>query len=191
MDVSSKFQAMLFYALPRIVRKLDSSLRADQVEELASRIMHKLLTGKQLRQYRGGGRFLGWLGRVAFNARADYFREQLRNSGQKLDEEQADEVEPVERNTPRHDLLRAELLGSIQACFRQLSAKDQDLLRRRLVEGDEYVDIAAALKITASQAHTNFCRARRKLVELLAKAGVRPDNRKKGTQDSGDKDVSS
>jgi DNA-directed RNA polymerase specialized sigma24 family protein len=91
---------------------------------------------------------------------------------------------------PRITAENRELLAQIHSCLAKLSKADCDLLTRRILNQEEYVDIAAVLKITENQAYVNVCRARRRLVECLARDGIKPSRKKNKPQDSAEKGVS-
>ncbi len=98
---------------------------------------------------------------------------------------------PSAVSNPRTAAMRAEVLAQFHACLAKMRAKDHDLLKQRFLDGIAYPDLAAALKLSEDQVYVNVSRARRLLMECLAKLGIKPAGRKKRAQDSGGKDVSS
>ncbi|MCB1070046.1 MAG: sigma-70 family RNA polymerase sigma factor [Kiritimatiellae bacterium] len=189
--------AMLHVIVPKILRKADKGLTDDEVEELSSRTMDRLHGQGKLKLYRGPGKFLGWVRTVVFNVRRDYLRgvrhERDNIAGPLIDGETGRErpVDPAGRSPSGHpDPVRAvlcrEIMDSFLNCLGRQSDHDRELLRRRLVDHQEYGQIAAATGISEAQAHLRFFRARKKMAECLSAFGYGPDEMFSGSRkDSG------
>jgi RNA polymerase sigma-70 factor (ECF subfamily) len=155
---------------PRILRWC-RRLQADDAEEIASRVLHKLVVGlaRGVYRQRDPGTFRGWLRRVVGNEVVDFARRQ--RPGQPGDDmlqcwpdpDSLDELAGELDEQFRADCERAE-----QICARVRSrvlAHSWDAFARTYLQGQEVRDVASDLGLTLSAVYKARDRVRRLLEE--------------------------
>ncbi len=155
---------------PRILRWC-SRLQADDAEEIASRVLHKLVVGLARGVYRrhDAGTFRGWLRRVVNNEVVDFARRQ--RSGQtggdglqcRPDPAGIDELAGELDEEFRADCERAE-----QICVRvraRVQPHTWEAFARTYLEGREVREVARELGLTLSGVYKARDRVRRLLEE--------------------------
>jgi RNA polymerase sigma-70 factor (ECF subfamily) len=175
------WRAFVLRYRPRILRWC-RSLQADDAEEIASRVLHKLVVGLARGVYRrhGPGTFRGWLRRVVGNEVVDFARQQ--RAGQPAshvlqswpDPASVDELAGELDQEFRADCERAELI-----CARvrgRVQPHTWEAFARTYLQGEEIRDVARDLGLTLSGVYKARDRVRRLLevegqVESVPSAG--------------------
>jgi RNA polymerase sigma factor (sigma-70 family) len=163
---------------PRILRWC-RRLQADDAEEVASRVLHKLVVGLARGVYRRRepGSFRGWLRRVVGNEIVDFARQQrpARPAGDVLqwwpDPASLDELAGDIDEEFRADCERAE-----QICARvrsRVQAQSWEAFARTYLHGQEVREVARDLGLTLSGVYKARDRVRR-LLEEEGQAGFVP-----------------
>jgi RNA polymerase sigma factor (sigma-70 family) len=155
---------------PRILRWC-RTLQADDAEEIASRVLHKLVVGLARGVYRrrGPGTFRGWLRRVVGNEVVDFARQ--RRSSQMAGDVLQRWPDPAtidELAGELDDEFRADCERAEQICARvrsRLQSQTWEAFARTYLQGQEVRDVARDLGLTLSGVYKARDRVRRLLEE--------------------------
>jgi RNA polymerase sigma-70 factor (ECF subfamily) len=146
-------------------------LQADDAEEIASRVLHKLVVGLARGVYRrhNPGTFRGWLRRVVGNEVVDLARRQ--GAGQSSGDVLYSWPDPVSIDELAGELdeeFRADCERAEQVCVRvrgRVQPQSWEVFTRTYLEGQEVREVARELGLTLSGVYKARDRVRRLLEE--------------------------
>lgn len=137
-------------------------------EDITSEVFERALT--RLHTYRADrGAFSTWLFRIAHNLVANHLRDKSRRP-----ETRSLETLPtlaLSNPSPEEMVIKAEQLRQVQACMRELSEQQQEVLALKFGAGLSYKEIGKAMKITPTYVGVLLHRAVRDLREALEEKG--------------------
>jgi RNA polymerase sigma factor (sigma-70 family) len=153
---------------PRILRWCRRQ-QADDAEEIASRVLHKLVVGlaRGVNRRHGPGTFRGWLRRVVGNEVVDFARQQ--RSGQSAGDVLRNWPDPASVDELAGELdeeFRADCERAEQICARvrgRVQPQTWDAFARTYLQGQEIREVARDLGLTLSGVYKARDRVRRLL----------------------------
>jgi RNA polymerase sigma-70 factor, ECF subfamily len=163
---------------PRILRWC-RRLQADDAEEVASRVLHKLVVGLARGMYRrhDSGTFRGWLRRVVGNEIIDFVRQH--RSSQPADDILQSWPDPASIDELAGELdeqFQADCERAEQVCVRvrgRVQPQTWEVFARTYLQGQEVCDVARELGLTLSGVYKARDRVRR-LLEAEGQAESAP-----------------
>lgn len=137
-------------------------------EDITSEVFERALT--RLHTYRADrGAFSTWLFRIAHNMVANHLRDKSRRP-----ETRSLESLPtlaLSNPSPEEMIIKAEQLRQVQACMRELSEQQQEVLSLKFGAGLSYKEMGKAMNITPTYVGVLLHRAVHDLREALEKKG--------------------
>ena len=149
-----QFAQRLYVACLRIVGNVPEAEEAMQDSFL------KIFT--RLDQYRDGQCFEAWMHRIAVHTAIDYVRRQTPDW-----EELSDNYTEPDDDGPDEEEIRYSVAQVKEAC-KKLPAGYRVILSLYLFEGYDMEEIASILKIQPSSVRSQYLRAKRKLLDIIA-----------------------
>ncbi|MDR1938028.1 MAG: sigma-70 family RNA polymerase sigma factor [Tannerellaceae bacterium] len=116
-----------------------------------------------LEQFRDGQNFEAWIHRIAVHTAIDY----VRRHTPVYEELSAAYAEPDDEGEPQEEALRY-AVEQIKEATQKLPAGYRIVLSLYLFEGYDMEEIASILKIKPSSVRTQYLRAKRKLLDIIA-----------------------
>lgn len=168
----------LFVVTPKLLFSIDSSLSPEDMEEICSRVLEKLVKTR-LRSYKGDAKLTTWLRSIICNERCDYFR-QLKRYRDVVDRSldapvgtDGSDTESFYNRIPGKELPASDVLSyrltikDVQELIADMNDIDQAVLAERILYGEKSPQIAEKLGLNVSLVHLRFHRARRGLAEAM------------------------
>lgn len=149
-----QFAQQLYVACLRIVGD------ASEAEEAMQDSFLKIFT--RLDQYQDGQYFEAWIHRIAVHTAIDYMRRQLPGR-----EELTDNYTEPDDDGPDEEEIRYSVAQVKEAC-KKLPAGYRVILSLYLFEGYDMEEIASILKIRPPSVRSQYLRAKRKLLNIIA-----------------------
>lgn len=134
---------------------------APEAEEAMQDTFLKVFT--RLDQYRDEQCFEAWMHRIAIHTAIDYVRKQTTNW-----EQLPDNYSEPDSDEPDEEELRYSVT-QIKEATRQLPAGYRVIISLYLFEGYDMEEIASILKIQPPSVRSQYLRAKRKLLDIIAK----------------------
>ena len=149
-----QFARRLYVACLRIVGN------APEAEEAMQDSFLKIFT--RLDQYQDGQSFEAWMHRIAVHTAIDYVRRQAPDW-----EELSDNYTEPDDDGPDEEEIRYSVAQVKEAC-KKLPAGYRVILSLYLFEGYDMEEIASILKIQSASVRSQYLRAKRKLLDIIA-----------------------
>ncbi|MDT8439587.1 MAG: sigma-70 family RNA polymerase sigma factor [Wenzhouxiangellaceae bacterium] len=125
-----------------------------------------LSTYKALKHFRGECRLSTWMGQIARNAaRSHYARCKRRGRAVVTSTSECDDTFHMDGSTPEGVLSVSQMVHELAA---SLSAKDKELLRLRLLDGESYKSLADKLECPIGTIRSRLFRTRKVMLETIA-----------------------
>lgn len=163
-----KYQRLVFNIVYHYLGK------RNEVEDIAQEVFLKVY--RSLSRYDTGRPFKAWISRITVNCCLDELRKSKRKPQLFSDLSEEEGLDSYfDRFAAGSSLSEAEaerMLELLQTQISRLSDKDRMAFVLREIEGFAYQDIAEAMETTELAARIRVSRSRRRLLELLDKAGV-------------------
>lgn len=151
-------------ALRRVIKRYvrDDSTVDDLFQEVGIKVLRRIHTVRDQRTMRG------WLFQTARNACLDY----LRASDRRPTTHPVAEDLPTSRTglgrSPAEAFCTAERIEAIHSALEQLPASQRDVIRLRIEDGLDHLEIAERLGISRQAVEVRLCRGRATLKNRLA-----------------------
>jgi RNA polymerase sigma-70 factor (ECF subfamily) len=148
---------------PLMYRAAYSILRnPHDADDIAQEALVRAL--KKMRLFKGLGSLEGWLAKIAFNLAKNHIRSRVRKRESTL----LDHDDFVQEGLSPEERLETEAQKKrLYACIADLPAKQQEVVKLRLIGQLTFIEISEVLKIKESNAKVHFSQAKQKLVSLL------------------------
>lgn len=149
-----------------------------QAEDIVQEALIKAYRG--LRKFEARSSFYTWLYRIVVNLALDRRRREKRAPSLEWDDAVAKEIDPravtpVEDN-PELSSRRAEIRRLVARGVQELPEGQREVLLLREVEGLSYEEIAQTMAISKGTVMSRLHYARKKLINFLQAAGIKPED---------------
>ncbi len=175
-DVNA-FESLVTRHRRHVARIVAGHVPYDRAEEVAHDAFVNAYRG--LASYKGGDRFPGWLARIAVRCCYDFWREQYRSREVGAGTLSMDSVELMDRvmadtamRTYQSEAGKAEAQEVLRWAMGQLSPEDRMVVTLTALEEKSVAEAADLLGWTQVNVKVRALRARRKLKDILGRAGI-------------------